>query len=950
MTLKGFEAYSPAIQRELERLGFTEATPIQEAAFQPIMEGLNVLLLAPTGSGKTEAAVLPVFEAYLRLRGKGWNPPGIKILYITPLRALNRDILRRLAELGRRLGISVEVRHGDTPASARRIQSMKPPDMLITTPETLQAILPGKRMREHLRAVRWVIVDEVHELACDKRGVQLTLALERLRRLTGLDFQRIGLSATLGKPEEAGRFLSGRNRRLKIVEAESLRRLEAQVESPSPSDEDLSKAEGAMLPAGTVARLRRLVEAAETRRSTLVFTNTREHAEALASNLRLLYPELPLAVHHGSLSREVRVEAEEKLKAGKLKLLVCTSSLELGIDVGAIDLVVQYHSPRQAVRLAQRIGRSGHRLGGVARGLILAAWPDDILEAAVLLRRVLSGELEAPTIHRGALDVLAHQLAGLTLDHGSISLEEALKIFREAEAYSELPAEEFYSVAAQLDAEGKIRLLNGILRVRVPETYRYYFENLSMIPEVSSFLVVDYAGRKVGSLDQEFVAKHGKPGSLFILKGSVWRILRVDEDRKLVEVEASEPSVAAIPAWEGEMIPVTFEAALEVAKLRRLIAEDLEAGGGGFKPLEGYPLSWEAKVKVVSAVREHVEAGFPIPSDRLVLVEPFENYLVIHVCLGDRGNRALSRVLAALVTARVGVEIAVQSDPYRIALVSPRPLDPYMVVRELKALRVEDVRGLLEATLEQTELFNWRLWNNAKRFGVVSREAEYRLRDAQMLLKALKETPVYRETLREIFLEDLDLEAVSWLISAVRAGEVRVEVSPFKAEPSPLALPLLDKIAPHDLLRPAAEQGEVLEVLKHRIASKTVRLLCAYKGDWETIRRVENVPEKPRCPRCGSTLIAVLNPQDLEALKAVKRKLSGKKLTKEEEKLWLNVWRSASLVQNYGKKAVMVLAARGVGPATAVRILRQPFRGEDELYQAILKAEREYLRTKPFWD
>lgn len=945
-----FQEYSPSLRRELEGLGFQQPTAIQLLACKPILEGENVLLVAPTGSGKTEAAVFPVFESLLRVRGRGYEKHGVKILYITPLRALNRDIFRRLKELGRRLGIRVEVRHGDTPAAARRLQALKPPDMLITTPETLQAILPGRRMRSHLEAVKWVIIDEIHEVFCDKRGAQLALGLERLRMAAG-EFQRIGLSATLGNPEEAGRFLVGVDRGFRVLEAEGFRSIEARVESPSPTREDLEKAEEFSLTPGTTARLRRLVESSRPYRSTLVFTNTREHAEALAVNLRRLYPELSLGVHHGSLSKEARMEAEEKLKEGSLQALICTSSLELGIDIGVVDLVVQHHSPRQAVKLVQRIGRSGHRIGGIARGLILAAWPDDVLEAGVLLRRALEGMLEASAMHRKALDVLAHQLVGLALDLGGrVSLETAYKVFREAEPFKDLEVEDLHSVASQLEAEGKIRLLNGDVRVKVPEGYRYYFESLSTIPEVLSFLVVDYAGRRVGSLDQEFVVKHGKPGSQFILKGSVWQILRVDEERRVVEVEPVEPNPAAIPAWEGEVIPVPFEAALEVGRLRREIGEELASEGDPLKPLKSYPIDGDAKVKVVSAIREQLEAGFPIPSDKLILVEQFENYVLVHGCFGDRVNRTLSRLLAALVTARMGVEVAVQSDPYRLALVSPRPLDPYFLARELESLKVKDASGLLEAVLDQTELFNWRLWNNAKRFGVVSRDAGYRLREAQMLLKALKKTPVYRETVREIFLEDLDLENLGRVLTWIEEGGLRVEVAPLVDEPSPLALPLLDKIAPHDLLRPAFERSEVLEILKARIASKVVRLFCVYQGDWETLRRVENVPERPKCPKCGSTLIAILNPRDHDSLKAAKKKLSGGKLGRGEEKLWLSLWRNASLVQNYGKKAVVVMAARGIGPATATRLLKQPHRDEDELYQAILKAEREYLRTRIFWD
>jgi ATP-dependent Lhr-like helicase len=947
--LKKFEKFSPIIQRELRKLGFSEPTPIQSLAFDPILKGENILLIAPTGSGKTEAAVLPVFEAFLRLRSSELASSGIKILYITPLRALNRDILRRIAEIGKTLGIRVEVRHGDTSAAARRLQALKPPDMLITTPETLQAILPGKRMRNHLKTVRWVIVDEIHELICDKRGVQLALGLERLSLIAGA-FQRIGLSATIGSPKNAGRFLAGKNRSFKIVNVGGIRKAEAQVESPNPRGEDFSKSEALAIPPQTVARLRRLIELSSLHHSTLVFTNTREHAEALASNLKLLYPDFPLDVHHGSLSRESRVEVEEKLKSGRLKLLVCTSSLELGIDIGTVDLVIQYHSPRQAVKLSQRIGRSGHRLGLTAKGRIIAAWADDILESAILLRRTLTGELESLPIPKGALDVLAHQLIGLTLDLGRISLKEAYKIFSKAEPYADLTVKDFEDVALQLDAEGKLRFYGGILRVKPPESHRYYYENLSMIPEFSFFLVLDYGGRKIGSLDQEFVARHGKPGSQFILKGSVWRILRVDEERRIVEVESVEPNPAAIPAWEGEVIPVSFEAALEVGRIRREIGEKISDGKDSSQPLKRYLLDEDSRLRVISTVKEHLEAGYPLPTDMLLLVEAYENYIIVHACFGDKTNRALSRLLAAMIAARHGVEAAVQSDPYRIALILPTPINPYLVAEELKGLKVDDAEAMLKAIIGETEIFGWRLWNNAKRFGVLSRDSEYKLKDAKLLLRTLKETPVYKETLRDVFLEDLDLENLKKIISWIHSRRLKVEVAPLKGEASPLALPILDKIAPHDLLRPTIDRDETLKILKSRIASKALRLLCVFKGDWETIRRVENMPEKPRCPRCGSTLIAAINPKDHESVKILKKKISGLRLNRDEKRVWLNLWKNASLVQNYGKKAVIAMAARGVGPTNALKILKHHHKSEDDFYMEILKAEREYLRTRMFWD
>jgi len=945
-----FQQLSQPLLKALEKLGIEKPTLIQQLAFQPILQGENVLLIAPTGMGKTEAAVLPIFESLHRLRQET-QLRGIAALYVTPLRSLNRDLFRRLPEVGDVLGIKIGLRHGDTPEAARKLQAEKPPHMLITTPETLQAILVGRKMRRHLSAVRWVVVDEIHEMADDKRGVQLSLALERLSSLTQRDFQRIGLSATIGEPETVARFLVGEGREVRILKAEAFRDVEAWVESPSLTQADSAAAAELLISAGTVARLRRILQLAQAYRSLLVFTNTREHAESLGSKLKALAPKLPLGIHHGSLSREVRVETERRMKQGALKVVVCTSSLELGIDIGTVDMVVQYQSPKQVVKLVQRIGRSGHAVAGRPKGCVLAAWPDDILESAVILKQALAEELERPLLHREALDVLAHQLVGLALDQGSLTLEEAYSTVRKAYPYRQLPPEAFMETVNQLKEERKLSVHGDRLRVKPPSSHQYYFENLSMIPEVSRFTVVDYAARrKIGSLDQDFVAKHGKPGNQFILHGSAWQVLHVDEERRVVEVEAVEASPAAIPAWEGEVIPVPYTVALEVGRLRREIGAKVLDGGDPLEPLSGYPLDEASKVKVATAIQRHVEEEFPLPHDRRVVVEAFENYTLIHGCFGDRANRGLSRVLAGLLTAKLGIDVAVQSDPYRMAFITPHALDPSLVEEELRSLRPEEASEILETILDQTSLFQWRLWNNAKRFGVISKKAEFRQRQAQALRKALRGTPVYKETFREIFLEDIDLETVQRVLAKIRSGEVEVETALHRPEPSPLALPLLDKIAPHDLLRPAVEKGEIIPMLKERLGSKTVKLLCVFKGDWEAHRRVSSLPSTIRCPRCNSTLIAVLNPKDSETLKTVKKKLQGKKLSGEEEKLWHTAWKNASLVQTYGKEAVIALSARGIGPATAVRILSKPHDSEEKFYAAILKAERTYLRTRMFWD
>src|SRR5437016_5618885 len=574
MPSSAFSALKLPVLKRLEKEGFLEASPIQELSIPAILKGENVLLIAPTGTGKTLADILPVLDKFLEARSSE-KIHGISILYVTPLRALNRDLLRRLEEMGRDLDVKIEVRHGDTPTSARSRQAKSPPDMLITTPETLQSILVGKRMKEHLRAVRWVVVDEVHELATDERGVQLSIALERLLELTGREFQRIGLSATIGEPERIGQFLVGTNRQVSILRSDEERGLQISIGSVSPTGKDHEEATRLGLPISTVARARKILGLIEAHKSTLVFTNTREHAEALASQL-LALGAVGVKVHHGSLSRELREEAEKEFQAGSLRALICTSSLELGIDIGSVDFIIQYTSPRETTRLVQRIGRSGHTLGGTSRGIILTITPDDILESAVLIQRAKEGRLERPIIHEKALDVLAHQIIGMLMQQRRMTIEEILQLVRRS----------------------------------------YPFRDL-----------------EVG------------------------------------ELEEAPPSLKAIPGWEGDMIPVQMDVASEVGRMRRTLGLANQAEDG----LE------DAERERVSSTLSLQGKQAKIPSDKLVLIESFENSVIVHTCAGNLVNEALANAMAALFGSRLGSNIATQVDQYRFGLIFPRPVSAHMV-------------------------------------------------------------------------------------------------------------------------------------------------------------------------------------------------------------------------------------------------------------------------------
>ena len=876
---------------------------------------------------------------------------GISILYVTPLRALNRDIVRRLTDIGGELDIKVQVRHGDTPASTRATQARSPPDMLVTTPETLQAILPGRRMREHLKAVRWVVVDEIHELATDERGVQLSLGLERLEHLAGRRFQRIGLSATVGEQEKVGQFLVGTHRDVTVVKSSELRQVQIQIQYVTPTREDARDAEKFGLPPTTIARTRRIAELISARRSTLVFTNTREQAEAIGSQLHVLNTNLPVRVHHGSLSREIREEVEKAFQDGSLRGVICTSSLELGMDIGRVDYIVQCMSPRMSTRLIQRIGRSGHTLRGLAQGTIVGAWADDLLESAVLAAKAKTSQIEETIIHDRALDVLAHQVVGIALDLKRPKLAEIYEIVRGAQPFRDLTGEELHEFVKFLQSIGIIRLVDDVVSARFPRTFHYYYENLSVIPDVKRFDIFDFfRKRRIGTLDQGFVSRKCKAGTVFIIHGQTWKIINVNEEKLSVEVEPTAPTLDAIPSWEGEIIPVSYDAAQEVGRLRGYIASKLDDATALSELQRELQLNDEAMVKITETISAHLKHS-PLPTNTHVTIEKFENCIIIHACFGSMVNDTIAMVLASILSAKYGVNVLTQTDPYRIALICPFKIEPEMVALELGKFTPEDVEKVLVETLQNSDLFAWRHWHVARRFGIIERKADYRSNRSRMLVRAMIGSPLNVETQREVLLEKFDLPTTKRVFARMMSREITVDITSERAGTcSPYATPIVDKIIPHDLLRPVVPSKSLSEVVRERLLSETVRLVCVFNGDWDAMRVVGQLKPKISCPKCGSTLIAATYERNDQLLGVVKKKKRNSNLTAEEEHIWRQAWLSASLVQTKGREAVVVLSGRGVGPATATRILRKLHRTEDDLYLDILKAEREYARTRLFWD
>lgn len=929
--MNSFQKLNEKLRRIILDYGYIEPTEPQEKTIPEILSGENILLIAPTGSGKTEAALFPIMSMIINE-----NIKGIRAIYITPLRALNRDILRRMVEIAEKIGVSIEVRHGDTPEATRRRQALKPPKILITTPETLQAILPGKTMRKHLSKVKYVIIDELHELISDKRGVQLALALERLEEICEEKIQRIGLSATIGNRDLAAKFLAGTNGNVKIIDSTEKKNFEINVEAIFNDEEKYSEVNG--IPVYMIKRLRKIIELASKSNSTLLFTNTRETAEALSTMIKKLNPPFKIGVHHGSISKEERIRVEEEFKNGMVKLLICTSSLELGIDIGSIDHVIQYTSPRQATNLMQRVGRAGHKIWEISRGTIIASTIDDIIESTVLAKRVMEKKIEDLKMHEKALDVLAHQIVGLILDLGSVNVKDVKRIFSRAYPYRDLKEEDVIEVALFLSEIGVIKYYgeDGNLKARRNRTWKYYYENLSVIPDTRKFTVISVEDRRpIGNLDEEFVVIHGKEP--FILAGRTWNIINIDENELKIYVEYMGEDLAAIPAWIGELIPVPVDVAMEAADLRERIFKG--------EKLSGYPLRDDILDKIREALNEHVKLGNKIPTSKRIIIEGLGKIIVIHIPLGTNGNRTLASLIALKICEKLRVNVRATSDPYRIALITPRPLNPESIIQIIHEINME-MEDLVKA-LKNTSEYKWKIFHVARRMGVIEKEAK--ISRIESIIPYLEGTVVEKEAIREALQEYFEAETVKKFFNDIKSGKVELIVLKrnLNEEISPLTKQILIQTLPQGLIPHSETPLNLVEIVKERIQNREIILACIHCRKWMGKYRLKYIPEEIVCPKCGAKAIGTTHREDI--LKIIDKKFRGRKLSEDERKDLENFQKSISLIMSYGKKALIALAARGIGPTTASRILRGPQKTEEEFYLEILEAEKEYLRTRMFW-
>jgi len=951
-TINVFSLFIKPIQEAIKERKFSFPTEAQKKAIPLILEGKNVLLIAPTATGKTEAAVLPVLNNFFV---KGDNSPGINILYITPLRALNRDMLDRLEWWCKKLGLKVSVRHGDTDVKERSLQAKSPPHMLITTPETLQALLVGKVMKKHLKSVKYVIIDEVHELAEDKRGSQLSLALERLRWITKSDFQLIGLSATIGSPEAVAKFLVGTNRSIEIVKVPIKRTTKIKLLLPSVNDEDYKLAAKLYTHPEVAARLRIMKNLIKSHDSVLLFTNTRAIAEVLASRFKVWDVDFPISIHHGSLAKLVRVTAEKSLKKGELKGLVCTSSLELGIDVGKIDYVIQYMSPRQVTRLIQRIGRSGHKVGRIAEGAIIALDSDDALEAMVIVKRVYQENLEEVKIPEKPFDVLTHQIAGLLLQKKRWTFNEVLEMFKEAYPYRNLTEEDLKAVLEYMHSRyPRLAWVSFNDKVflkpkKIKELYEYYFREMSMIPDEKQYLVVDEdSDASIGVLDEAFVAEYGEPGTKFIMRGSPWLIKSFRGDK--IYVKPINDPTGAIPSWVGEEIPVPFEVSQEVGAIRAFIEENLKAGKSlkeiVKKIAEEYFVEEETILKAVSETVEQIEKGYPVPTDKRIVIEDWNEYTIITCHFGTLVNRTLARLIGHMLSEELGSTVGVQQDAYRIIIQSIEGYGKRKVVEILKKLsQTKKIIELINEATIKTGLFKRRAIHVARRFGALSKWVDASKISLKQLIKSFEDTVIFKEALKETYDKDLDVSKTIEVLNKIKNGEIELALIENNNEATPIARLGIEKIGQKtDLIPPEKMKRILIEAAKARILNEVKLFICVSCKKFIKTMLIKNLPKNFSCPKCGSKLIGILSTTEEEALNALKKgakSIRNKKIIEEAEA-------TAKLYKKYGLIAVYALAGRKLNLSDVEAIAQKVNRINDKLFELIIEAEKEALKRR-FW-
>lgn len=805
---------------------FKSLTPPQKQAINLIHEGNNVLVSSPTGTGKTLSAFLSIINELFIMADLGVLRDEIYCVYISPLKALNNDVKKNLmgplSEINSLFegcpNVRVGVRSGDTSKKERVEQSVKPPHILVTTPESLAILINSPKFVKKLKSLKWLIVDEIHAICDNKRGVHLSLSVERLRELVGKDFVRIGLSATVAPLDEVAKFLVGVGRDCKIVDVSFEKKQVFKVLSPTS---DLINTPHKLV---NERFYKVLLDEILSNGTTIVFTNTRSGAESVLFRLKQLVPrELRdgLAVHHSSLSKGERLRVEDCLKKGLLKCVLSSTSLELGVDIGSVDSVIQVASPKSVARFLQRVGRSGHSMNAVSKGLMVINDRDELVECAVIVKESKLKRVDKVKIPLNALDVLAQHVVGMSLNK-KWRVSEAFDVVRRSYCYRSLSFDEFVNVLKYLSGKyydledakvyGKIWFdqVDMVFGKRGKHARPIYFMNVGTIPETTSITVYcregDGSKTVLGSLDEGFV-ENLKSGDRFVIGGRVYEFVK--SKGGVVEVVKAWDKAPTIPVWVSEMLPLSFDLAISVGKFREelfnRIVNDGEEEVLRFL-MDEYECNSSAAITIYNYFLEMLKflrlAGVSVfPSDKNILVENYFDEegvqrIVFHTLYGRKVNEVLSKCYGYALGKLLNRNIRTMINDNGFVIMVPEgvSVNPEQVV---KLVNSGNIGRLAHLAVGRSEILKRRFRHVAARgFMILKNYMGYKKTvnkqqvNSEIILEMIKEVdgfPILKEAYREVLEDAMDLSNAKKVIERLDKGEYSFVVCKKLTVPSPFA-------------------------------------------------------------------------------------------------------------------------------------------------------------------
>jgi len=810
---------------------FGDFSAPQKYGIMPIHKKQNTLIFAPTGTGKTLTAFTSIINELSFLAEKDELEDRVYCLYISPLKALSRDIkvnlldplsnIKKIAkENKKKIDIRVATRTGDTKTSDKAKMLKKPPHILITTPESFGIVLTSKKFRNALKKIDWVIVDEIHSIASSKRGVHLSLSLERLANLT--EFTRIGLSATVSPLEDVAKFLVGKEngeyRKCKIVDAQFIKNMDMKVLSPV---KDIINSSHQDMHEKMYGLIHDLIQKHKT---TLIFTNTRSATERVVHYLKDKFPKQYaeklgeedsrslIGAHHGSLSTSHRLRIENQLKEGKLKAIVSSTSLELGIDIGTIDLVILLGSPKSVARALQRIGRSGHQLHETAKGRIIVLNRDDLVECSVLLKAAIEKKIDKVSIPHNCLDVLAQQIYGMAIEDVH-PLENIWETVKRSYNYEHLSRQDFDSVINYLKGEhvsledrhvyGKIWVDEETGNVgRKGRLARViYMTNIGTIPD-ESYITVKIGEDIVGKLDEGFLEKL-KRGDVFVLGGETYEFQYARGMTAVVKTSAGRPPT--VPSWVSEMLPLSFDLSLEIQKFRRYMEEQFKAKRTKKEIMKFINKYLYVDKNGANSLYEYFKEQYlytEIPNDKKLVIEHFKEentkFVVFHTLYGRRVNDVLSRAVAYAIAKKQkqDVEISISDNGFMLSYHGN-----LQALNAMKLIKSHELRKLMKLALEKTEVLRRRFRHCAARSLMILRNYKGRRKSvgkqqvsSMILLKAVeridKDFPILKEARREVLEDLMDIDNAKYIFEQIEKKNIKIKET-YNDFPSPFSFHLV---------------------------------------------------------------------------------------------------------------------------------------------------------------